>query len=178
MTRRLAFRLFLIVSLLVTAGLASHASHSASYAVAATGSGSITARVFICPDGLTLAAVQGSANLGAPLADCEPSASPIIVPQLRALPGGTPQPGTAFADGVYLWSGRAFGSGGGTLHLRLAAGSSPMAPIWPYPIRRKDPLRSAPPRPTSSAGSTSLGRIIFRRDRFLSPFTDARMPTL
>jgi hypothetical protein len=44
------------------------------------------------------------------LADCEPSASPIIVPQLRALLGGTLQPGTVFADGVYLWSGRAFGS--------------------------------------------------------------------
>jgi hypothetical protein len=57
MTRRVAFRFYLIVSLLVTAGLASHAANSASHAVAATGSGSITARVFICPDGLTLAAV-------------------------------------------------------------------------------------------------------------------------
>jgi hypothetical protein len=116
MSVRRASRLALTVTLFVAMGLASHAVSPAAPAIAASGAGSITARVFICPDGLTLSAVQGSSNPGALLADCEPSASPIVAPQLRAVPGGTPQPGTVFADGVYLWSGRPFGGydfGGG-----------------------------------------------------------------
>src|SRR5215203_2378484 len=116
MTRRLAFRIVLSVVLLVAAGLTSYAADPAQQALGASDSGSITARVFICPDGLTLAAVQGAANSGSLLAGCAPSASPIVAPQLRALPGGTPQPGTVFAEGVYLWSGRPFGDydfGGG-----------------------------------------------------------------
>ena len=116
MTLRRASRLLLTAALLVATVLASHAAVPAAMAVQATGSGSITARVFICPDGLTLAAVQGSADPGALLDDSEPAASGATTPQLRALPGGTPQPGTVFADGVYLWSSRPFGSydfGGG-----------------------------------------------------------------
>jgi len=82
----------------------------------AAGTGSVTARTYICPDAISLIAVQHSAAPDALLAACTPHALGFSYPQLRAVPGGTPAAGSAFASGVILWSGLAFGTydfGGG-----------------------------------------------------------------
>ena len=82
----------------------------------AAGTGSVTARTYICPDSISLIAVQHSTSPDALLAACAPHALGFSYPQLRAVPGGTPSTGSAFAPGVILWSGLAFGTydfGGG-----------------------------------------------------------------
>jgi hypothetical protein len=47
------------------------------------GSGSVTARVFVCPDALSLDAVLASDDPSALLAYCDPSTDPNIAPRLR-----------------------------------------------------------------------------------------------
>src|SRR5262245_42223288 len=82
----------------------------------AAGRGSVTARTYLCPDSISLIAVQHSTSPSALLAACNPHALGLSYPQLRAVPGGTPTTGSAFAPGVILWSGLAFGTydfGGG-----------------------------------------------------------------
>jgi hypothetical protein len=82
----------------------------------AAGTGSVTARTYICPDSISLVAVQHSPSPDALLAACAPHALGFPYPQLRAVSGGTPSTGTAFAPGVILWSGLTFGKydfGGG-----------------------------------------------------------------
>ena len=74
------------------------------------GSGSVTARVFVCPDALSLGAVLGSDDPRALLTSCDPSAGPTIAPGLREGPDSTPSPGEVFDEGVYLWPGLPFGS--------------------------------------------------------------------
>jgi hypothetical protein len=105
----------LICAVLVCAVALTHiVTNTAAHAAATAGSSSVTARVFVCPPGLTLAEVQASANPSTLLGGCNPSSFP--TPQLRAVPGGTPQPGAVFAVGVHLWSGLPFGTydfGGG-----------------------------------------------------------------
>jgi hypothetical protein len=84
--------------------------------VDAAGKGSVTARTYICPDSISLIAVQHSASPNALLAACNLNALGFSYPQLRAVPGGTPSTGSVFAPGVILWSGLAFGTydfGGG-----------------------------------------------------------------
>ena len=85
-------------------------------AVGQTATGSVTARVFLCPDALSLADVQQATDPRALLATCPPSVTPAAVPHLRASPNGVSQPGAVFAEGVYLWAGLPFGGydfGGG-----------------------------------------------------------------
>jgi len=101
-------RLFLIVELVVGFLLSQADAPSAQAALA--GSGSVTARVFICPDGLSLTAVLGSSDPSVPLAGCDPSAGAIIAPRLRATSAVAPMSGDIFAEGVYLWAGLPFGS--------------------------------------------------------------------
>jgi hypothetical protein len=82
----------------------------------AAGTGSVTARTYICPDSISLIVVQHATSPDALLAACDPHALGFSYPQLRAVPGGTPSTGSTFAPGVILWSGRAFGTydfGGG-----------------------------------------------------------------
>ena len=82
----------------------------------ATGTGSVTARTYLCPDSISLTAVQEAASPDTLLADCDPHELGLSYPQLRAVPGGTPSTGSTFAPGVILWSGLAFGTydfGGG-----------------------------------------------------------------
>jgi hypothetical protein len=82
----------------------------------AAGTGSVTARTYICPDAISLIAVQHAASPDALLAACDPHAFGFSYPQLRAVPGGTPTSGSTFAPGVILWGGLAFGTydfGGG-----------------------------------------------------------------
>ena len=82
----------------------------------AAGIGSVTARTYICPDSISLIAVQHATSPDALLAACDPHALGFSYPQLRAVPGGTPSTGSTFAPGVILWSGLAFGTydfGGG-----------------------------------------------------------------
>jgi hypothetical protein len=82
----------------------------------AAGTGSVTARTYICPDSISLIAVQHATSPEALLAACDPQALGFSYPQLRAVPGGTPATGSTFALGVILWSGLAFGTydfGGG-----------------------------------------------------------------
>ncbi len=74
------------------------------------GSGSVTARVFVCPDGLSLSAVLASNDPSTPLAGCDPSAGAVIAPRLRIAAEDSPKPGDVFAEGVYLWTGLPFGS--------------------------------------------------------------------
>jgi hypothetical protein len=74
------------------------------------GSGSVTARVFVCPDALSLEAVLESDDPGALLTYCDPSAGPTIAPRLREGPDSTSSPGEVFDEGVYLWPGLPFGS--------------------------------------------------------------------
>src|SRR5215208_3355102 len=84
----------------------------------AAGTGSVTARTYICPDSISLVAVQHATAPDALLAACAPHALGFSYPQLRAVPGGTPSIGSAFAPGVILWSGLAFGKydfGGGNV---------------------------------------------------------------
>ena len=50
------------------------------------GSGSVTARVFVCPDSLTLNTVSKSKDPSPLLAHCDPSAGPTIAPMLREGP--------------------------------------------------------------------------------------------
>jgi hypothetical protein len=83
---------------------------------AADNAGSVTARKYLCPDGLTLSQVQQATNPGVLLADCDPFEFSSSFPQLRAAPSGTPTSGSVFAPGVLLWSPLAFGTydfGGG-----------------------------------------------------------------
>jgi hypothetical protein len=77
---------------------------------AAAAAGSVTARTYLCPDDLTLAEVQQSANPAGLLADCDVFAFNGAYPQLRSTPSGTPSPGTDFAPGVLLWSPLQLGS--------------------------------------------------------------------
>jgi hypothetical protein len=82
----------------------------------AAGTGSVTARTYICPDSISLSAVQDSTSPDDLLAACDPDALGFSYPQLRAVPGGTPSTGSTFAPGVILWGGLAFGTydfGGG-----------------------------------------------------------------
>ena len=82
----------------------------------AQGTGSVTARTYICPDSISLIAVQHATSPDALLAACNPHALGFSYPQLRAVPSGTPSTGSTFAPGVILWSGLAFGTydfGGG-----------------------------------------------------------------
>lgn len=82
----------------------------------AAGTGSVTARTYLCPDSISLIAVQHATSPDALLAACDPHALGFSYPQLRAVPGGTPATGSTFAPGVTLWSGLAFGTydfGGG-----------------------------------------------------------------
>src|SRR5215207_4734777 len=74
------------------------------------GSGSVTARVFVCPDALSLSAVLASDDPSALLAYCDPSTGPNIAPRLREGLDGTPSPGEVFDEGVYVWPGLPFGS--------------------------------------------------------------------
>jgi hypothetical protein len=74
------------------------------------GTGSVTARVFICPEGLSQTAVLSSNDPSTSLAKCDPSTGTIIAPRLRATSGGTAQPGALFAEGVYLWAELPLGS--------------------------------------------------------------------
>jgi hypothetical protein len=74
------------------------------------GSGSVTARVFVCPDALSLDAVLESDDPSALLTYCDPSSGPTVAPSLREGPESTPSPGAVFDEGVYLWPGLPFGS--------------------------------------------------------------------
>jgi hypothetical protein len=74
------------------------------------GSGSVTARVFVCPDALPLDTVLGSNDPSALLAYCNPSAGPNIAPMLREGIDDTTRPGEVFDEGVYVWPGLPFGS--------------------------------------------------------------------
>ena len=74
------------------------------------GSGSVTARVFDCPDALSLDAVLGSDDPSALLNYCDPSGGPNIAPRLRDGLDSTPSPGEVFDEGVYVWPGLPFGS--------------------------------------------------------------------
>jgi hypothetical protein len=96
-------------SSLLVAGLLSPMANSDSLAFQ-VGSGSVTARVFVCPDALSMAAVLGSNDPSELLAYCDPSAGPNIAPKLREGPDGAPRPGEVFDEGVYVWPGLSFGS--------------------------------------------------------------------
>jgi hypothetical protein len=99
----------LTASLLV-ASLLSPVTSPHGYAFQA-GSGSVTARVFVCPDALSLTAVLGSNDPSALLAYCNPSSGTSIAPRLRAgASDDTPRPGEVFDEGVYVWPGLPFGS--------------------------------------------------------------------
>jgi hypothetical protein len=100
---------FLLIAALLVGVLLSQAAGPSAQAIQ-PGTGSVTARVFVCPDGLSLAAVLGSNDPSAALANCDPSAGPVIAPRLRTTSGGTTQRGEVFAEGVYLWAGLPFGS--------------------------------------------------------------------
>ena len=99
---------FLVTALLVTVSLSPPAT--APVRAAQAGSGSVTARVFVCREGLTMTTVLNATDRSALLADCAPASGPVIAPLLRDGEGGTPQPGDLFAEGVYLWNGIPFGS--------------------------------------------------------------------
>lgn len=78
--------------------------------------GSVTARVFVCPPRLSPGAVWKAADPAALLADCAPTSAAPAAPRLRALPNGASIPGRVFAPGVYLWHPLPFGAydfGGG-----------------------------------------------------------------
>ncbi len=82
----------------------------------AAGTGSVTARLYICPDTLSLVAVQHSSAAQFLLADCNPFQPGFSFPRLRTLPGGSPTAGSVFAPGVLLWNHLPFGKydfGGG-----------------------------------------------------------------
>ena len=99
----------LLAASLLVAGLLSPATIQDAHAVQA-GSGSVTARVFVCPEALSQAAVLDSNDPSALLAYCEPSTGPSIAPRLRQGRDGTPRPGEIFDEGVYVWLGLPFGS--------------------------------------------------------------------
>ena len=71
--------------------------------------GSVTARVFVCPEGLSPVAVREAPNPAALLDDCDPSGSSAVRPQLRPSPSGPPATGESVATGVYLWADLKFG---------------------------------------------------------------------
>ncbi len=78
--------------------------------------GSVTARVFVCPPGLSPVAVQESTAPASLLADCGASSQPVTAPRLRAVPGGSPAAGDEVAPGVFLWADLSLGAydfGGG-----------------------------------------------------------------
>lgn len=82
----------------------------------AAGSASVTARIFLCPDSISLIAVQQGPQPSPLLPACEPFDSGLSFPQLRPSPSGPPATGTPFATGVLLWSGLEHGDydfGGG-----------------------------------------------------------------
>jgi hypothetical protein len=84
--------------------------HPSALAAQPGSAGSVTARVFVCPESLSLAAVLESDDPSRSLAACTPSSGAVIAPLLRAVSGNTAQPGTLFSDGVFLWAGLPFGT--------------------------------------------------------------------
>jgi hypothetical protein len=73
-----------------------------------SGSGSVTVRVFVCPDSLKLDSVLKSNDPSALLVPCDPSAGPTIAPMLDI--DGAARPGEVFDEGVYVWPRLPFGS--------------------------------------------------------------------
>src|SRR5215213_5852373 len=73
----------------------------------AAGTGSVTARTYICPDAISLIAVQHSPFPDALLAACHPPALGFSYPQLRTAPGGKPSTGRPFAPGIIVCRGPA-----------------------------------------------------------------------
>src|SRR5215216_1517456 len=107
-----SIRIFVLLACVIVTGW----SRAWTIPANAAGTGSVTARTYICPDSISLVAVQHSPSPDALLAACAPHALGFSYPQLRSVPGGTPSTGSAFAPGVILWSGLAFGKydfGGG-----------------------------------------------------------------
>ncbi len=83
---------------------------------AAASTGSVKARTYICPDSISLVQVQNSPSPASLLAACPATALGFSYPNLRSLPGGTPQPGDDAGAGVLLWPGLTLGDydfGGG-----------------------------------------------------------------
>jgi hypothetical protein len=99
----------LLKASLLVAALFPPAMSPAAHAFQA-GSGSVTARVFVCPDALSLDAVLESDDPGALLTYCDPAAGPNIAPRLREGLESTPRPGEVFDEGVYVWPQLPFGS--------------------------------------------------------------------
>src|SRR5215216_5317634 len=100
----------LLTALLLNAVLLSPVTSPKTDAYQA-GSGSVTARVFVCPNALSLSTVLGSNDPKGLLAHCSSSGGTSIAPRLREeASDGTPRPGEVFDEGVYLWPGLPFGS--------------------------------------------------------------------
>jgi hypothetical protein len=99
----------LLIASLVAAGLLSSVTSPIARGYQA-GSGSVTARVFVCPDSLPLNTVLKSNDPSALLAHCDPSSGPTIAPMLREGIDDTARPGEVFDEGVYVWPGLPFGS--------------------------------------------------------------------
>ena len=98
----------LLTAWLLVAVLHSSTTNPDAHAFQA-GFGSVTARVFVCPDALSLAAVLGSNDSSELLAYCDPSTGPNIAPKLREDPDDAPRPGEVFDEGVYVWPRLPFG---------------------------------------------------------------------
>src|SRR3954465_379756 len=98
----------LLIASLVAAGLLSSVTSPIARGYQA-GSGSVTARVFVCPDSLPLNTVLKSNDPSALLAHCDPSSGPTIAPMLREGIDDTARPGEVFDEGVYLWPKLPFG---------------------------------------------------------------------
>jgi hypothetical protein len=97
---------FLLIASLLLAVPLSPVTSPLAHAYQA-GSGSVTARVFVCPDALPLGTVLESDDPGILLEYCNPSAGLNIAPMLSI--DDTTRPGEVFDEGVYVWPRLPFG---------------------------------------------------------------------
>lgn len=102
--RSAAFRL--ISSLIVALTCGTILEHET---IAALATGSVTARVYVCPESVSLAAVK-QATQSPLLAACKPFADGASFLRLRPASGGRAAPGQPVAPGVLYWPWLEFGS--------------------------------------------------------------------
>jgi hypothetical protein len=98
-----AFRL--VFSLIVSLTCGTILEHESSGALA---TGSLTARVYLCPESVSLAAVTQDSRSPL-LAACKPFEGGSSLLQLRSASGGPPARGEALAPGVLFWPWLEFG---------------------------------------------------------------------
>lgn len=98
-----AFRL--VSSLIVALACGTILEHETSASLA---TGSVTARVYVCPESVSLSAVK-QATRSPLLAACQPFEDGTTILQLRSVSGGPPQRSEALAPGVHFWPWLEFG---------------------------------------------------------------------